>query len=469
MNQPPIRKHDAWKHQLEAYHFAAPRSAAMLAMDMGTGKTKVAVDLAMNSGVEMTLVLCPKSVLGVWRREIAKHWNTTELDEPTVLVLDKGTTVAKAAQLDVMLNYRNIGQAFVVVNYETAWREPLASKLLKADFGLVIGDESHRIKAPGGKASRFMQKLGLTARKRLCLTGTPMPHSPLDLYGQFRFLKPEVFGTSFARFRSRYAICSEQFPSQVRKWINQEDLQAKFHANSFICSADEVLDLPEATHNDRFCQLDPKTMRVYRDLEKNLIAEVEAGTIVAANALTKLLRLQQCTSGFVTGRDDRDEQFAEHLGFEKLNLLCDLLEDINRPVVVFCRFRRDLDAVESVAARMGRRYGELSGRRRDAINDHSCMSEEVDVAGVQIQSGGVGIDLTRANYAFYYSIGYNLGDYLQSLARLHRPGQKHPVFFYHLIAEGTVDEIVYKALAKRQEVINTVINELGSESCLLPK
>jgi len=427
-----------------------------------TGKSKVTIDYAANLGIDRTLILCPVSVMGVWRREFDRHWlKCAAIDPVDVLVLDNGNTShQKARDVDRFFRLSRSKTQAVVVNYESAWRGELGQALLKAGFRLAVGDELHRIKAPGGKASKWCQKLGLVVPKRLGLSGTPMPHSPLDLYGQFRFLDPSVFGTSFAQFRARYAITDRKFPSLVRQWINQDDLNERFHDNAYVCSADDVLDLPEVVHETRICKLEPKTQRVYDDLEKNFISEVEAGTVTVANALVKLLRLQQCTSGFVSGRDDADEQFTQELGDEKARLLADLLEDIDQPVVVFCRFWHDLDVVERVAKGLKRPYGELSGRRRDAITGHAEMSPDVEVAGVQIQSGGVGIDLTRSCYGVYFSLGYSLGDYDQSVARLHRPGQTRCVRFYHLIAEHTVDRLVYKALDERREVVQLILHDL---------
>jgi SNF2 family DNA or RNA helicase len=85
---------------------------------------------------------------------------------------------------------------------------------------------------------------------------------------------------------------------------------------------------------------------------------------------------------------------------------------------------------------------------------------EAPVLAVQIDSGGVGVDLTRARYAIYYSLGFSLGSYEQSLARIHRPGQTRPVEYIHLVAEGTVDEKVMAALARRADVVNTVLHEM---------
>ncbi len=464
IQQPPLRNFDQWGHQADGYQFAKDREEAFLAMAMGTGKTKVAIDLIANSGPAKCLVLCPKSVLGVWRREFERHWpkGHSSLDS---LVLDKGSTKTKAGDVERFLRDGNVSSKAIVLNYDTAWREPLRTQLLAANFDWSVLDESHRIKSPGGKASWFAKALGKTTGRRLCLSGTPMPHSPLDLYGQFRFLAPNEFGTSFARFRSRYAMCDTKFPSKVRQWLNQDELQERFHQHAYVCKAEDVLDLPEVTHDTRKFDLNSATTKVYAELEKDFISHVDAGTVVASNALTKLLRIQQCTSGFVGGRDEFETEFVQELGTDKADLLRDLLSDIYEPCVVFCRFKRDLDAVERIAEKHGKSYGELSSRRRDAIDDHACMAD-VDIAGVQLQSGGVGIDLTRAAVGIYYSLNYSLGDYEQSIARLHRPGQFRPVRFYHLVARKTVDEIVYRALSARAEIVEQIICIGKENSCL---
>jgi hypothetical protein len=82
------------------------------------------------------------------------------------------------------------------------------------------------------------------------------------------------------------------------------------------------------------------------------------------------------------------------------------------------------------------------------------------VLAVQIDSGGIGVDLTRARYSMYYSLGFSLGSYEQSLARIHRPGQTRPVEYIHLLAEDTVDEKVMTALARRADVVNAVLQQL---------
>jgi SNF2 family DNA or RNA helicase len=439
-----------WKHQEEALAFALKRPHTMLAMAMGTGKSKVAIDLISERKAQRVLIVCPKSVVHIWPSEFNKHdrW-------PAVFAPKNGNVASKTESLKRAMETTGRPVVFVV-NYETMWRDPFLKVALSYAWDWVILDESHRIKSPGGVASRAAHRLGRQAKYRLCLTGTPMPHSPMDLYAQYRFLDSSIFGTSFVSFKAHYAIMGGYLRKQVISFRYQDELREKMYSLAFRVSKD-VLDLPEAQHESRTFNLQPETRRIYESLEHVLVAQVEEGIISASNALVKLLRLQQLTSGYIKDDDGVERKLEEG----KQDLLDDLLQDMPRrePIIIFCRFHSDLNAVRRIAERQDRSHGELSGRRNDL---DKFYSKECDLLAVQLQSGGVGIDLTRAHYAIYYSLGFSLGDYEQSLARLHRPGQTKPVQYYHLIAEGTVDEKVYQALRDRREVVGYVLGGLMS-------
>jgi SNF2 family DNA or RNA helicase len=285
-----------------------------------------------------------------------------------------------------------------------------------------------------------------------------MPHSPLDLYGQFRFLDPTVFGTSFTRMRARYAITDPVFPSKVVEWRNQQELSKLLDENSWRVTADEVLDLPSTLHERIEVDLRPKTRAVYDAFENEMVADIDTGVMTASNALTKLLRLQQVTSGYCHIDGGFDMTLISGTP-EKALALESMLEDLpaTEPVVVFCRFRHDLREVEAMARRLGRPYSEVSGETKTL---EEWQRGDTTILGVQIQSGGAGIDLTRAAYCVYYSLGFSLGDYDQSLARLHRPGQTRCVRYYHLVANATIDGSVYRALKNRRDVIDGVLDQL---------
>lgn len=459
--QPGHTKFQLWRHQLQAFHFAKAMPACGLFMEMGCGKSLVAVALRAEWQAQLTLIICPKSVVqNVWPGEFTKH-----AQEPVrVIPLSRGTVAQKQKEAAAAVaQARATGQPVVlVIGYQSAWREPFASWALQQEWDMVVLDESHKIKAPGGKVSMFCAQLGRRAKRRLVLTGTPAPHSPLDVYAQYRFLDPGVFGTSFNAFKQRYAVMGGYGGYQVLGFRHLEELNQKMYSIAFRVRSTDVLDLPPIQHLTRTCKLSAEGARVYRQLAEEMIAEIQASEITATNALTKLLRLQQITSGFVRTDDGRDVQ----VDTSKQELFADVLEDIvpAEPVVVFARFQHDLDVIRQASEKAGRRYFELSGRMDQVQAWKQAARQAGDgpapVIGVQIQAGGAGIDLTEARYVIYYSKGFSLGDYEQSLARAHRPGQTRHTYVIHLVAEGTVDVKVERALSARRDVVEAVLQEL---------
>lgn len=448
-----------WTHQRQAFAFARGRRATMLGMDMGTGKSLTTVGLLEDWDAKRVLILCPKSAVGVWPRE----FRAATSHDWTIVRACSGSAAKKAAEVTrVMGNQeRSGGRAVYVLNYESAWRDHLSDALLAVNWDVVICDESHRIKSPGAVSSKFVHRLGKRATRRLCLTGTPMPHSPLDVYGQYRFLDEGIYGTSFARFRNRYAIMGGYEGREVigMNQATAADLAQRFGSIAYQCKADDVLDLPEALEVTRTCQLEPTAAKAYRQMEAFMVAGVGEGTVSAANAGVKVLRLQQMTSGYAP-TDEDDPQTLASISTAKRDLLKDVLADApeGQPVVVFARFRPDLATIKAVAAELNREYRELSGSRRDLLNEDAKMVEGfTGIGGVQIQAGGVGIDLTAARLGVYYSVGYSLGDYEQSLKRMHRPGQEHKVLYVHLVCENTIDQTVYHALSERKSVVESVL------------
>jgi len=452
-----------WEHQRRAVDLITRQDATMLIHEMGTGKTLTTIAYIAEHRPGLTLIVCPKPIVPVWPRQFRQHLGLPKQHGIHVVPLvarktsDTITDRLRHAEEARAAARRSGWPCVLVVNYEAVWREPMGSEFLKWKWDLVVLDESHRIKAKGGKASRYFRRLGTQARKRVALTGTPMPHSPLDVYGQYRFLDPRIFGTNFQQFQWRYAELDGHHvngrPVQVLGYRHMDELHGKVFSIADRVKKEEVLDLPEQLHVEHLVPLGPKAQRAYDQLEHDFITEVDSGVVTAANALVKIIRLAQVTSGFVRTEDGIDEQ----IDTAKADALTELLEDVDpkEPVVVFCHFRRDLDAVSRVAQAAGRPFYELSGR----VNDIGAKWEPKPggLAAVQIQAGKEGIDLTASNVAIYWSQTYKLGDFEQSLARLHRPGQRHNVTFIHLLAENTIDQRIRKALEQRQEVVESVL------------
>ena len=455
-----------WNHQQRGVDFCHyliggenVSGGAMLAWEMGVGKTFAALTFLLDHKFQRILVVCPKAVVPVWPEQIAKHVpgkiHAAGLVKGSVSKrtgqAEHHATLAKALGLPVLL----------AVNYEAVWRQPMADWVLGQHWDLVIADEIHRIKAPGGKASKYMAQLGRYCNHRLGLTGTPMPHSPLDLYAQLRFLDPSIFGTSFTRFRARYAVLQDIGPhggKRVLDYQNLDELRQRFARITHLVRSDDVLDLPEQRDVNIPVHLGTEAATLYADLERDFVAEIEAGEITLTNALTRLLRLQQITSGHIR----TDDGVLADVGTAKYDVLRETIGDLPRePVVVVCRFKPDLAATMAAAAEDERQYRELSGRINELDDWKSLAARGAGpVLGVQIQSGKEGIDLTAARFAIFYSLGFSLGDYQQMRKRLHRPGQERVTTYFHLVARGTVDEKVYRALEQRLQVVEYVLAEM---------
>jgi len=445
----------SWNHQKQAYHFTFPLPSAGIFMEMGTGKTKVAVDLMINRGHRRVLIVCPKRVINVWGREIPKHAR----EVPSLVLLGAGSTKGRAAVLRRQGEYTPVAPeniVCVVVNYDAVWREPLATEIEKFGFDLVIADEIHRIKSPNGKASKFMAKLGKKIPHRLGLTGTPMPHSPADVYAQYRFLEPSIFGTNYSKFLDRYAVMGGYEGRQIIAFKNREELNEKIYSIAFRVKSNDVLDLPVPIYETVEFELNPRSLRIYRQLLKEAVAEYEDKQLVTDNVLTQFLRLQQITSGYLPGPEGTDV-----LNTDKATVFKDLLSDIDthESVLVFYKYHFDALACKNVAESLGREYFEVSGSRNDL---EEWKAAEGGVMGVQIQAGGEGEDFTKARYTIYYSLTFSLKDYEQSRFRTLRPGQTRQPIYYHLLAENTIDSYIMDSLQNKKDVVASVLDILST-------
>ena len=449
---------ERWQNQEEALQFALQHPSCMLDMDMGTGKTRVAIDaMFARKDVYRVLVVCPKAIVPVWRQNLEKFappgWSCW--DE------QKGSVKSKAESLDVWFPCNPSTKQIVVMNYDVVWRYPMGDLVLKRCFNMVVLDESHRAKAAGSKVSKYLGMLGKRVRYKMCLSGTAMANSPLDVYGQYRFLDNTIFGTNHNQFLQQYAIMGGPERRFVVGYKNQKELKDKFQSIAYSCRMSDVasrLKLPEYLPPiERMVKIPGKDMATSKKLAKEFKAECGfTSVVVAGNVLVKMLRLQQIAAGFCQVQDNPlDPKRTEELNTAKEDALVDTLEDLPNtdPMVVFCVFKHDLQAVAHAAERSGRMIFEMSGRTNEL---EQWQKSAGGVLAVQIQAGAEGVDMTKANHAVYFSLPYSLALYEQSKARLYRPGQTRPVSFVHLLAAGTIDESIYKSLTKKKDVIEAI-------------
>lgn len=452
-----------WQHQLKALQYLMGRDFSALYTDPGTGKTKVMIDLINNKDFNTTLIVCPKKAMDVWEQEFSKHslnQNIQVLNTKDMTVERKSSEVKKINSLQL-----KIGQPMVIIiNYDSIWRQPLKQVLLKMKFDAIICDESHRIKSPSSKVSKFLTALGRRSSHRYLVTGTPLSQSPLDIYAQYRFLNPEIFGTRFDDFKYQYANFVKangyEFIDKKKPYKNLDELHEKMFSCAFHDKSSVVLPPTQDIIVD--FQLPPKIQKYYSDFKKESCLEFEDGDIIAENVLSSILRLQQLCSGYLPIIDENNKKITKEIDNTRINVLKDLVEDFeaDEPLVIFCKYRKDINDVLQLCKDMKISVSEVSGKKDEL---KAWKDGWTRVIVVQIKAGAESIDLTRARYCIYYNLDYSLINWTQSRKRVHRPNQKHSVVYYILVAKHkkckTIDEKILESLENNLNVVQSIMED----------
>ena len=472
-------KKQLWSHQPPAIEFMCAETASLLDAWMGTGKTFMTIQVIRRFGTigrRATLIMCPEKVMGVWRGEFEKH----APNEFSVVILDgKKNAAEKAKRVEQALAIKNVSKPLVVVvNYETMIRDPVFSVLSVTLWSIVVADEIHKLKGHGTQTSIKAWKIGWKAQKRIGLTGTPMPHSPADFFGQFRFLDDRIFGKYWTKYKKEFSIPHPEIKHAVLEWIKVDEIRRRGNRIRYHIPKD-VLVLPEKQFIEVGVRMSPAGYRKYVEMRNEAVVEIrrlfyeETGrqleaavaedeeqavsVISACNGGVQFLRLLQMAQGFIT---DTETGQVHEIDSEKKKVLLEYLEQSQgEPVCVYGWFHHDMDAVRQCCELLGLRYGEVSGRRKD-LTPEAKFPPDIDVLGVQAKSGSAGIDLTRARIGIILNTGtLSPGDYDQMIARQHRPGQKNSVIYYTLVAEKTVEVRILQGRLKRRSVISCILDD----------
>lgn len=396
--------------------------------------------------------MAPLSILGVWQDEFN---NFADFDYNLAVL-----TGTSAKKIDTLRHLNGSALQVAVINYESAWR--LEKELTAWNPDLIIADEGHKIKTHNISASKAMHRLGARARYRLLLTGTPVTNKAIDVFSQYKFLNPAIFGQSFYAFRNRYFdMVGYGNHTPVLKKSMERELTEKIHSIAYRATKAECLDLPETTDIIRKVELEPQAMLLYRNLVKDSYAELSEGEVTITNVLTKLLRLSQLTGGFL-GSDDSSK--AEQVSTAKLKVLEDIIDSAleeNKKLVVIARFIPEINAICRMLDKKGVRYSLLTGSVKDRDEQVAQFQNYPDVPVFvgQIATAGLGITLTAASTMVFYSLDYSMSNFEQTKARIHRAGQRVPCTYIYLTAAGTVDEKVLKALKNKANLAKSLVDD----------
>jgi SNF2 family DNA or RNA helicase len=462
-----------FEHQLKALEMSWDKKVFAYFMEMGTGKSKVLIDnmsMLYDKGlINGALIIAPKGVYKNWfDSEIPNHMANHV--EKTMVLWESTASKTKEKELNTLFKSSHDFH-ILIMNVEalsTKKGKQFAEKFLSCHKTLMAIDESTTIKNPGAIRTKTIIGLGKYVLYKRILTGSPVTKSPLDLYTQCWFLDPWLLDQqSYYSFRTKYALTRKinvngRQIEIVVAYRNLGELSEKLKPFSYRVLKDDCLDLPPKTFMKRTIQLTEEQKKVYDQMKKLALAELNGKMITTVNVITQLMRLHQITCGHFKS----DDGVTQTLKSNRLDELMDVLSEMEGKAVIWAHYRYDIEViVEAIKKEYGDKsvvtyYGDTStDDRQKAIKLIQDPKSEVRFIVGTPQTGGYGITLTGASTMIYYSNGYDLEKRQQSEARIDRIGQTKNMTYIDIIAEGTVDEKIVKALRTKVNIATEVMGE----------
>ena len=445
-------------YQTRLKDFIIENRYAFLTVDMGLGKTVTtltAIQELLEDYVEISrvLVIAPKSVAeNTWTSECAKWDHLAHLRVSVVMGDERRRIKALEAPADI----------YVINRDNVVWLTRHLGK--RWTFDTVIIDESSSFKNPASHRFKALRKVRPQIRRLILLTGTPSPNGHMDLWSQMWLIDMgQRLGRTLGAYRTRYFRPGRSNGHVVYDWHLRpgahEEISALMSDVTVSLKAEDWLEVPDLIESDIRIALSEKESKAYREFERDQIMSLDGKDIEAVTAAALANKLLQFTGGAMY-----DTEHGWHVMSDaKLRALEDIIETAgDEPVLVFYQFRHEL-------SRLLERFKPLhpvtfSGEP-DILRDWNtgrirlmlCQPASVQY-GLNMQAGG--------HIIVWYAPTWNLEQYQQANARLHRQGQERPVLCYRLICEGTIDERVISAVNGKhsaQESLLAMIRDFYAE------
>lgn len=456
--------------------------------EMGTGKSyeliMQASHLEETGKIDGMFVLAPNGVHRNWIVDQLPEHLPVELARRTKMhswMSSKASTKWHAKAAKEVLDHK--GFAICAMAYDaimTKAGSDYAKKFLQKHKCIYICDESPKIKTPGAKRTIRVLASGAYAPYRRIATGTLVADKPFDVYTQIKFLNPdawkEIGCSTFEAFKATFGVWRKQqiptgrqnddgtpvmreFPMLV-EYRNLELLKNIVAKYGSRLRKEDVLDLPPKLYSKRYFEMTPAQWRVYEDLRRDYYTFLDSGEMVeSALAITRMLRFQQITSGYLPTEDDTEPFHLLCQPNPRVQLLREVIEEAGHQVIVWAKYQQDITQILAAL-----RADEVSCVRYDGLCSETEMNASVDTfkAGkAQVfvgnpEKGSEGLTLIGAKSMVYYNNTFKLDKRLQSEDRNHRIGQDVAVNIIDLAAVDTIDNAIIDALRRKYELASLV-------------
>jgi non-specific serine/threonine protein kinase len=423
----------------------------ILADDMGLGKTVQALSFLQHyyehyDGQLKALVVCPTTLIYNWENEIRKFTPTLEY------YIHHGSLRSRKAD---ELNSHHV----IITTYGTLRSDIKLFMQLPLDY--VILDESQAIKNPSSKVTKAASLLN--AKHRLCMSGTPLQNNTFDIYAQMNFLNPGMLG-SVEFFRQEFAIPIDKFGEAEQK----DHLKKILYPFILRRTKEQVAkDLPDKTETILFCEMDDEQRRIYdayrNDFRARIMGTIEEQGIQKSQLtiLQGLMKLRQnCDSPAILNEQEKFENQSIKLE----ELAREITENIgNHKALIFSQFLGMLALIREKLGQLEVKYeyfdGSTSAPDREKAIQAFQNDEETRVFLISLKAGGVGLNLTAADYVYIVDPWWNPAVEQQAMDRTHRIGQTKNIFAYRMICKDTIEDKILQLQEKKRLLAKELISD----------
>ena len=465
-----------FKHQEQALNESWSAKYYALFMEMGTGKSKVAIDtmgaLFTEGEIDAALIISPKGVYDNWvQGEIPTHLS----DDITTNIVRWQPSSAQwfQKQMKTLVYEKFDGLKIFVMNTE-ALSTPRGANASQTFLehnpkNIVIVDESTSIKNRSANRTKNIMELKGLSKYRRILTGSPVTRSPMDLFSQCMFLSVSALNfKSFFAFQNRYAVVQKRVMgprsfNEVVGYRRLDELNGKLDDFSNRVLKQDCLDLPDKMYTRRLVPLSEEQKKSYTQMKRLALTKLDNGELATTQSvLTQIMRLQQICCGHI--QDDEGNLVTFPNGRQKE--LLDICEEVQGKAIIWATYTYDIQQIaQSLRDRFGpdavaTYYGATpQEERQELVQRFQDKESSLRFFVGQPRTGGYGITLTAANTVIYYSNSYDLEIRLQSEDRAHRIGQTNKVTYVDLVSPETIDEKILQALQEKINLAQTVLGE----------
>ncbi|ACU02657.1 SNF2-related protein [Pedobacter heparinus DSM 2366] len=429
-----------WLNFLDGFNFGA-----CLADDMGLGKTIQIIAFILsqrNKGHQNTnLVVVPASLIFNWQAEVAKFAPSLKIH--TVYGADRLKDIHQFDQYEIVLT--SYGTLLADIRFLKSYY-----------FNYIFLDESQTIKNPD--AQRYKAVRLLQSRNKVVLTGTPIENNTYDLYGQLSFACPGLLG-SRQQFKELYAVPIDQFKDSKRA----KELQKKISPFILRRTKEQVAkELPDKTEMVIYCEMGTEQREVYeaavQDIKEYIEGKAEDELAKSSMyVLQGITRLRQICNSATLLKDDKFYGNAS----SKMEVLLEQIESKspNHKILVFSQFVGMLDLIRAQLGERGIAHEYLTGqtRNRQQVVNSFQDNPEIRVFLISLKAGGVGLNLTRADYVYLVDPWWNPAVENQAIDRTYRIGQEKNVVAVRLICPDTIEEKIMKLQNTKRDLVDDLI------------